>query len=222
MRPSKASRSDSLWLGPFRLRRIRIPSRVLLVEGQDDEHVVSRLLERHQSVLSFSILNKQTISRLLPAISIEIKASGRQAVGILVDADDNMAARWDAVRGQLSKADISPPPSPDPAGTIIDGTPRIGIWLMPNNESPGELEDFVVRMIPDGDKVWPLSRRYIEDIPEAERKFSEKKKLRAKLYAWLAAREDPRQTGLAIRAGDLEVDGDLSQKFIDWLTKLFG
>ena len=199
-------------------------SRVLLVEGQDDEYVVSRLLERHKSALSFSILNKQTISKLLPSISLEIRASGRQVVGILVDANDNMTARWDAVRGQLSKADISPPPSPDPAGTVIvtDGKPRVGIWLMPDNESSGELEDFVVRMIPDGDQVWPLSQSYIEDIPEAERKFSEGKKLRAQLYAWLAAREDPRQMGLAIRAHDLEVNGELSQKFIAWLTKLFG
>ena len=197
-------------------------SRVLLVEGQDDEYVVSRLLERHKSVLPFSILNKQTISKLLPSISLEIRAPDRQAVGILVDADDDIATRWDAVRGQLSKADIHPPTAPDSAGTIIDGTPRVGIWLMPNNESLGELEDFVVRMIPDGDEVWPLSQRYIEEIPEAERKFSAKKKLRAQLYAWLAARKDPRQMGLAIRARDLEVDGELSNTFVAWLTKLFG
>ena len=197
-------------------------SRVLLVEGQDDEYVVSRLLEQHKSALPFSILNKQTISKLLPSISLEIGAPDRQAVGILVDANDDIAARWDAVRGQLSKADILPPTAPDSAGTIIDGTPRVGIWLMPDNESSGELEDFVVRMIPDGDEVWPLSQRYIEEIPEAERKFSAKKKLRAQLYAWLAAREDPRQMGLAIRAHDLEVDGDLSKTFVAWLAKLFG
>lgn len=200
-------------------------SRVLLVEGQDDEHVVSRLLERHKSALPFSILNKETISKLLPSISLEIRASGRQVVGILVDADDNVAARWDAVRGQLSKAGISPPSSPDPAGTIVDGTPRIGIWLMPDNESSGELEDFVVQMIPAGDRVWPLSQRYIEEIeeiPEAKKKFSAKKKLRAQLYAWLAARKEPRRMGLAIRTRDLEVDGELSNTFVAWLTKLFG
>ena len=93
---------------------------------------------------------------------------------------------------------------------------------MPNNESSGELEDFVVRMLPDGDQVWLLSRRYIEEIPKAERKFLEKKELRAQLCAWLAAREDPRRMGLAIRAHDLEVDDEFSQKFIAWLAKLFG
>ena len=92
---------------------------------------------------------------------------------------------------------------------------------MPDNASGGELEDFVVRMIPDEDQVWPLSQNYIEKIPKEDRKFSEKKKLRAQLHAWLAAREDPRKMGLAIRAGDLKVNGNLSTKFLIWLTKLF-
>ena len=195
---------------------------VLLVEGQDDKHVVLQLCDRHQSPPAFSILDKGSIDQLLSSIGPEIKVSGRQAVAILADANDNVTTRWDAVRGQLSKAGIRSPTSPDSAGTIIDGTPRVGIWLMPDNRSSGELEDFVVKMIPVGDQVWPLSRRYIEGIPEAERKFSEKKKRRAQLYAWLAAREDPRLMGLAIRAHDLEVDGDLSQKFVAWLQKLFG
>ena len=92
---------------------------------------------------------------------------------------------------------------------------------MPDNTSQGELEDFVVQMIPNCDPVLPLSQRYITGIPTAARKFSEKKELRAQLYAWLAAREDPRQMGTAIRAGDLEVDGALCQEFVAWLTRLF-
>ena len=199
-------------------------SRVLLVEGQDDKHVVLHLRERRQLTLDFDVVERENVGSLLRTISADINAPGRQVVGILVDANSDLAARWDAVTNRLLDESIEAPQYPDPAGTIIatDGKPRVGIWLMPDNESSGELEDFVVRMIPGGDQVWPLSRRYIEEIPEAERKFSEKKKLRAQLYAWLAAREDPRQMGLAIRAGDLEVNSELSQKFIAWLTKLFG
>ena len=92
---------------------------------------------------------------------------------------------------------------------------------MPDNCSPGELEDFVAKMIPASDAVWPLSQRYIDGIPEADKKFSEKKQPRAQLYAWLAAREDPRQMGAAIGARDLKVDGALCQEFVAWLTRLF-
>ena len=70
--------------------------------------------------------------------------------------------------------------------------------------------------------MWPLSNRYIEEIPTEDRKFIESKTQRAKLHAWLAAREDPRQMGLAIKTKDLEIDGPLCQKFVVWLTKLFG
>ena len=92
---------------------------------------------------------------------------------------------------------------------------------MPDNASPGELEDFVSQMIPPGDPVWPISQDYIERIPPEDRKFADGKTLRAQLHAWLAAREDPRQMGLAIRARDLNTDGELCQRFIKWLERLF-
>ena len=100
--------------------------------------------------------------------------------------------------------------------------PRVGVWLMPDNQSPGELEDFVAQMIPDGDPVWPLSQDYIDGIPVSDRKFAHGKTLRAKIHAWLAAREDPRQMGLAIRARDLDIGGDLCTRFTAWLDMLFG
>ena len=216
-------------------------NRILLVEGQDDKHVVLHLCKQHQAALSFffsdpdrddsqgtvsdqavSIRDTGNIDKVLESIVSEIKAPGRQAVGILVDANDNKTGRWEAIQGRLQRANIDPPQSPSPDGTIIRVEPRIGIWLMPANTLAGELEDFVVKMIPEGDQVWPLSQRYIEEIPEGERKFSDGKTLRAQLYAWLATREDPRRMGLAIRAQDLKVDGTLSQKFVAWLNNLFG
>lgn len=159
---------------------------------------------------------------MLPSIGPEIKVPSRQVVGLLVDANNDLAARWDAVTKRLRDENIKVPEHPDPTGTLIDtkGKPRVGIWLMPDNESPGELENFVVQMIPREDPVWPLSRDYIDGIPQADRKFSATKK--AQLYAWLAARKEPRLMGWAIRDRDLGIDGDLSQKFVDWLARLFG
>ena len=170
-------------------------------------------------------MEKGGVDEVLASIQSEVRAPDRQAVGIMVDADDNPSARWDAVANQLRSLDIHASAAPNPDGTIIVGTdemPRVGIWLMPDNFLPGELEDFVVQMIPDGDPVWPRSETYIDDIPPVDRKFAVGKTPRAKLHAWLAAREDPRQMGLAVRARDMEIDGALCRKFVAWLTKLFG
>lgn len=199
------------------------PPHLLLVEGQNDKHVIGHLWQRiYGSDLSFCISDKQSVEQLLRSIGTEAMTPGREALGIVVDANDNICKRWEAVADRLRGAGIDPPTRLDPAGAVIDGTPRVGIWLMPDNASTGELEDFVAKMVPSDDTVWPMSKGYIEGIPRPERKFREGKILRAQIHAWLAAREDPRQMGLAIKTEDLDIDGALCKRFAGWLKRLFG
>ena len=197
-----------------------LPPHALIVEGRDDRHVAQHIWSRHTGAFSLSVLEKDGIENLLNSIRNEVRVPGRYAVGIMVDADDDPGARWQAVANRLREVDIQPPNSPDPDGTIIEGTPRVGIWLMPDNASAGELEDFISDMIPANDPVWPLSADYIDGIPAAHKKFSANKETRAKVHAWLAARENPRPMGQAIRARDLEIGGALCQRFVRWLDNL--
>ncbi len=204
--------------------------RVLLVEGQDDMHVVRHLRQSCKILPAFCVRNKGGINKLLSGIRGEILIEGRTAVGILVDANDDSHSRWQAVTGRIRKAGIQSPSSPEPNGTIIDNRPsddrpverpRVGVWLMPDNKSPGELEDFIARMIPAKDPVWPLSDTYINNIPEGHRKFNQGKILQAKVHAWLATRSKPRPMGTAIETGDLNIEVETSQLFIKWLRELF-
>lgn len=198
--------------------------RILLVEGQDDKHVVRHICRRRE-YLPPHVEDKGGIDRLLDSISPELKVSGRQAVGILLDANDDPEARWTSIRDRLSKVGVTLPEGPGPHGTIADDAgdlPRVGIWLMPDNVSPGALEHFVERMIPSDDAVWPLSRQYIEGIPEEHRRFKKSHSQKAKIHAWLAARETPGLLmGTAISSEDLQLDGDLVEKFVAWLQELF-
>ena len=194
---------------------------ILLVEGPDDKHVVRHMSDSFEKMPKFCISDKEGIEALLGDIGLELQVPGRRALGILVDANDDLNARWSAVANRLREEKIKVPAYPDPKGTIINGSLRVGIWLMPDNESLGELEDFVAQMIPDDDPIWPRSKRYIDCIPEGHRKFTEKKMQRARIHAWLATREDPRQMGAAIGARDLHVDGALSESFSEWLRRLF-
>lgn len=198
--------------------------RVLLVEGPDDKHVAIHLSRSSPDIPDFRVIDKGGISELLPSIPLEIRAEGRVAVGILVDANDDLQSRWQAVTDRLRSAGIRPPATPVPGGTIIDvdGKPRVGVWLMPDNDSPGELEDFFASMIPPSDPVWPLSEAYIDNIPIEHRRFAQRKIRRAKVHAWLATRERPRPMGSAIDAGDLDTNAANGLKFQAWLRELFG
>ena len=198
--------------------------RVLLVEGQDDRHVVEHIYrKRFDEAPPFEIIDKGGFTRLRDAIGPTFKEPDREVVGIVVDANDHLMARWAEVTDRLRRArpgiEIGGPASD---GTIVGSEPRVGIWLWPDNEAGGEIEDFVARMIPCDDPVWPLSRRYIEGIPEEHRRFSRGKTRRAEIHAWLATRGEPRRMGGAIRTGDLKVCGPLAERFASWLEKLFG
>ena len=202
------------------------PPRVLLVEGRDDERVVSGLRRRIGAVPDFGVIDKNGINNLLGSLEGEINAPGRTVVGVLADANDSPSNRWRAVRDRLARLGVDVPADPDPTGTIIEGNsdegrPRVGVWLMPDNESRGELEDFVAAMIPKNDPVWPLSEDYVDGIPEEHRKFAPGKTRRAEVHAWLAVRERPRLMGVAIGARDLDVDVAVCNSFVDWLRRLF-
>ena len=200
------------------------PDRVLLVEGRDDRHVLDHIRRFHNPMPFFEIVDKEGLEKLIAAIGPELKAPGRRAVGIVVDANEDIEARWAAVTDRLGRAGVEVGDR-DPSGTVIRGTspdPDVGVWIMPDNQSPGELEDFIETMIPRDDSVWPLSRAYIDGIPVESRLFSSRKELRAKVHVWLATRERPRPMGLAIGAGDLEVGGTVCVELTTWLRRLFG
>lgn len=198
---------------------------LLVVEGLDDKAIAIHFRIVVESLPEFHVDDRGSIEQVLDAIQPEVLVSGRKALGIVVDANESSGRRWRAVSRRLAGVGIRAPAQPDMGGTIIEGSgrmPRIGIWIMPDNRSDGELEDFLVTMLPEGDPIWPRAVAYVDGIPERDRKFKEGKALRAQLHAWLATRKEPRPSGRAIRARDLRVDGALAEGFVDWLRRLFG
>ena len=198
---------------------------VMLVEGVSDQEFLRHIRNNLAPMLSFDIEVKSGNSALINGIHPELLPSVRRTVGILVDADDDPVARWDEISSRLAEAGMQFPSNPDPMGTVIDNDPplpRVGIWMMPDNQSPGELEDFVIDMIPNQDGVWPRSVDYIDDIPRTERKFTDGKIDRAKLYAWLATRRYPPHIGAAIGAGDFDLSKERCETFVGWLRRLYG
>ena len=197
------------------------PPKLLLVEGVDDKHVVEHLCRKLVPDLVFRCQETGGSDPLLKAISPAMRPLERIALGIVMDANDDLAARWQAIGHRLRGADVQLPEQPAHGGTVIDGEPRVGVWLMPDNATPGELENFVAALVPKDDSVWPLAERYINGIPSEHRRFSPRKELRAKLHAWLATRQEPRKMGAAIGTAELDAGGALAGQFADWLRTLF-
>ncbi len=201
---------------------------LLLVEGVDDEHVFYHLLEHYRIPECFKIVNTQGIDRLLSILPTELKGSNLERPGIVVDADTNIEARWAALRNILLKSgNVDAPPAPDRDGTIVvlelpDRKLTVGIWIMPNNQLPGMLEDFIQFLVPAGDSLWARAADCLAQIPEQERRFPQEHQSKARVHTWLAWQKEPgTPLGQAITKRYLDADASHAQRLLGWLGRLF-
>jgi len=198
----------------------------LLVEGKDDLFVVCSLLEHYQVPEVFKIKPKDGITNLLETLDVELEESELARLGILVDADQDLAARWQALIERLRRFGYTTAPQElDPLGTIIvqHDLPVVGIWVMPDNHLPGALEDFVGFLVPETETpLWERAGRIVDDIPPEERKFPPAQRSKAHMYTWLAWQEEPgKPMGTAITARYLDPDVAEAGVFIAWIRRLF-
>ena len=216
--------------------------RVLLTEGQDDKHVIWQVCHANPTMFdarredyqlsvtvnksghSFLLAEKGGVNELLDSLSVELDSPGRSVLGVVVDADSQVAGRWTELTKALADHVILPS-SLQAGGTIQstnNGQVKLGVWVMPNNGSSGEIEDFVVAMVNLNDVVWPLASDFIKDVPTESRKFNDLRIDKAILYAWLATKREPGRMGAAVGSGELDLKGQEVTAFTLWLDALYG
>ncbi len=207
------------------LVREEVPQNYLLVEGDDDAQVLYHLLMRHKIHEQVAIKNKGGIENLLGTLRTELKGSGELRLGIVIDADTDIAARWQALRDRLVAFGYNTvPKTPHPDGTIIedDGQPVVGVWLMPDNKIPGMLEDFVSFLVPQGDILWPMAEDVLQKVIEVDCRFPQTQTIKAHLHTWLAWQEEPgKPMGQAITKRYFKAEAAHAQQLMTWIRQLF-
>lgn len=203
----------------------------LRVEGDDDVHAIAALLKRHgvdtdKSSRKFNIIPAGSDRKLLDSVQTSILASKGQPVGFVVDADVDLAARWNSIRDRLAGVGASCPLLPDAIGTIVDVVrfkTKVGFWLMPDNSNQGMLEDFLQNLIDSGDGLLSVAKQATQMAIECDRRFSERHDSKAVLHAWLAWQEKPGLPfGTAITAEAFRHDSPEALAFVDWFRRLSG
>ncbi|MEI6987660.1 MAG: DUF3226 domain-containing protein, partial [Rhodospirillaceae bacterium] len=124
----------------------------------------------------------------------------------------------------LTNAGYNVPKDPEATGTIIqcEGKPRIGIWLMPDNQASGMIEDFVKFLVPEADALIAQACQCVADIKPPDWRF-EPHLSKAEIHTWLAWQKSPgTPLGSAINQKYLDADCQHAKTLITWLSDLFG
>ncbi len=208
---------------------------VLVVEGQDEKRTIPELIELNGIDWGSG---KNTIVHIKDyegyeniikpgSISTELKADGIEALGILLDADENPIDRWIAIRNACRNSrSISNVPEELPEDGLIieaDNGVRVGIWIMPNNKLPGMLETFLGYLLPpDTSSLWEFAGEAINQAKEQGAPFTEYHRDKARIYSWLAWQKPPgRQLHQAIKERILDPQHPEAQQFVSWFRELY-
>lgn len=201
----------------------------IYVEGNDDINPLIHLLIRHgidfnakpfpAAIPRFIPMGNK--ERLLENMPDAISVSPGKSVGFIVDADSPLSACWDAISCRLKKeAKIDVPKIP-PAEGFIGYSSRfkatVGIWLMPDNQCDGKLEDFLRSLIAENDTLIVFAGEATEQAKRSGATFTDPDFPKAQLHTWLAWQQEPGcPYGTAMKAHFFRHDAPAAMAFVNW------
>ncbi|MDA8299377.1 MAG: hypothetical protein M0Z57_05210 [Deltaproteobacteria bacterium] len=206
--------------------------KILLVEGQEDIYTIAELMDRHikwpspPATPPVCIRDAKSIDTLLKKdyLSGHIKAHEAQIIGILVDADISALSRWNSLKNSLVNFLKEFPENPIPDGFIANSinNKRIGIWIMPDNKSPGMLETCLSTLITGDEKIWEMAEAYAMNAFLKDAPFKDVHYAKACIHTWLAWQDPPGERfGTALKKKIFNSNSELTNKFVEWFKSLY-
>jgi hypothetical protein len=176
---------------------------------------------------------------VLTRVGVRWKESGRRIVGVVIDADTS-GTRWAQVRAHAP--DEARPRLPEglpSEGLVVDldAGRRFGVWIMPDNQSPGALETFLARL--RSSMPAPLGAHVVTAMRTAQalmndhaaanpgtrppvRPWRDVHEHKAEIHTWLAWQDPPGvRLHEAVRNQSLDAAAPLALSFVAWMKRLY-
>jgi hypothetical protein len=194
-----------------------IKPRLLIGEGDDEVFFFEALLEHLNldDVQAEKYGGKDNLSRYLRELPNRPGYERVVMLGVTRDADTDCADTFDRIRGALASNKF---PVPAGCGQIVQGSPGVGVFVMPDNARPGMLEDLCLDAVRD-DPAFPCLDQYFQCLAAAGRQPGVIAK--AHVHAWLAAQLEPdKRLGEAAKARYWPLDHPALAALRDFLCML--
>lgn len=205
----------------------------ILVEGKSEQTVIPELCRLCGVQQRFDIEKANSLEELKRALKTLLKSSNTLTkLWVVIDADTHFERAWQSVKDILlrsGKYSFDSKMAMPSGGLIVEpddpGDLTIGVWIMPNNTDVGMLEDFMLRLIPEGDTLIGRVERNVSEL-NAEREkhpglFKEVHYSKARIHTWLAWHDVPGESlSVAVQKRLFAIDNDLCHSFAEWIGRL--
>lgn len=100
---------------------------------------------------------------------------------------------------------------------------KAGAWIMPNNEYPGALEEFLLEMIPTEDELMAeVDHKLLELESQSKQRYAEKDRNKAKVQTYVAWERKPGiSVSTAVKSRILNPHTPTADKFVEWIKAVF-
>lgn len=206
----------------------------LIVEGQDEEGLFNALLKHLalEDVQVQPVGGKSKIKQNLAALVLDPSFPSVKALAVVRDADfpevagrANNAARagvaasvaFRSVCDALAANDLAVPPK---HGVFAPGPPRTAVFILPDGESDGMLEDLCLTAF-TSDPAHLCMDRYFTCLTAAGIAHEPNRIAKARMHALLASRREPEpRLGMAAQKGYLDFSAPAFGPLINLLRAL--
>jgi len=196
----------------------------LLVEGKDDLHVIYALCQKFDLKENFDVIDCNGIDNLFEQIPVRLKTD-ILTLGVIIDADDDLNTKWNTIKKILKRKNIDIEEELPKKGLLSKSTHNlnIGVWIMPDNNLKGKLEDFIKFLVPKTDQLLSIAKNDLQNIENLSlNKYQHKDRSKALIHTWLAWQKDPgTPIGQSITKKYLDTDIEICSIFINRLNQLF-
>ena len=162
-------------------------SKVLLVEGQDEENLFSELLvdlNLANDIQIISVGGKEKFPIRLKGLKVRSGYELITSIGIVRDADENPTGAFQSVCSALKNVGLPKPIAP--SQPTIDN-PKVTVMIIPDAETKGMIENVCLESVKDDpaiacvDQYFQCLQRQLKKLP--------KNPAKARVHAFLASRD---------------------------------
>jgi len=197
--------------------RILGAPKLVIGEGVEEVRLFQALLRR-VGVAGVAVEQYGGVDRLadyLATLRVRPGFAGLVSLGVTRDADDDAAGRFQSVCGHLRRNGFVAPPA---HARVVDGSPRVGVFVLPDGVRPGMLEDLCWDAVAEGPARGCIDA-FLACLDGAQ--LHPKPLAKARIHAWLSSRNVPdRRLGEAEQAGDVPFEHPAFDPVIRFLQSL--